>query len=71
MAITSVGTFPLHGARFQNGIAWIRDAEEWELGINPGGSVAIQEIESIPDQYTAISAVGGMTHIMSMIFHPL
>ena len=49
--ITSVGTFPLYGARFQSRIAWIHDAEEWELGINPGGSVAIQEVDSVPEQY--------------------
>jgi hypothetical protein len=47
MRITSVGTFPLHGGRFQSSIAWIRDAEEWELGINPGGCVAISYSEEI------------------------
>ena len=51
MRVTSVGTFPLHGAKFHSRIAWIHDAEEWELGINPGGSVAIQEVNSIPEQY--------------------
>jgi hypothetical protein len=32
--ITSVGTFPLYGARFHSRIAGIHDAEEWELGIS-------------------------------------
>src|SRR5262249_18269411 len=43
--------FSVARCRFESRIAWIHDAEEWELGINPGGCVAIQEVESIPEHY--------------------